>query len=78
MRLKRTQICMLDDNGAVVWRGWRDTQPEMIAARLADQADDYDGVWSATGSWSPRLFRALKARRLSPVVAMDARRAAQA
>ena len=31
---KRTAVCVIDDAGAVVWRGIVDTQPEMIAGAL--------------------------------------------
>jgi len=75
--LKRTQICVIDDGGTIVWRGWADTHPEMIAEKLAGLADTYAKVGLETGSLSPWLFHALSARGL-PVVVMDARRASDA
>lgn len=75
--LKRTQICVVDDDGRVAWRGWSDTQPEMIAAKLEDFAGALTRVGLETGSWSPWLYRGLKALGL-PAVVMDARRAADA
>lgn len=75
--LKRTQICVVGAGGEVVWRGWSDTHPEMIAEKLAPFAGCVDRVGLETGSLSPWLFHALKALGL-PVVCMDARRAADA
>jgi len=75
--LKRTQICVVDGVGAVVWRGWADTHPEMIAEKLAPFAGGLTLAGLETGSLTPWLFRSLKTLGL-PVVCMDARRAADA
>lgn len=75
--LKRTQICVVDDGGAIVWRGWSDTHPEMIAGKLAPFSGGMALAGLETGSLTPWLFRSLKALGL-PVVCMDARRAADA
>lgn len=75
--LKRTQICVVDDVGTIVWRGWSDTHPEAIAEKLKGLSDDYAKVGLETGSLSPWLYHGLKALGL-PVVVMDARRAADA
>ena len=32
---KRTSICVVNESGAIVWRGMVDTQPEMIADALS-------------------------------------------
>lgn len=75
--LKRTQICVVDEVGTVVWRGWSDTHPDMIAEKLAQFAGGLTLAGLETGSLTPWLFRSLKALGL-PVVCMDARRAADA
>ncbi len=75
--LERIQICVVDDGGAIIWRGWPDTQLEKIAAKPADFADYLVRADLETGSLGPWLHRGLKALGL-PVVCMDARRAADA
>lgn len=75
--LKRTQICVVDESGVVMWRSWADTHPEMIAQKLESLSDNYAKVGLETGSLSPWLYHGLKALGL-PVVVMDARRAADA
>lgn len=74
---KRTAICIVDDDGVVVWEGWADTHPEMIFRTLERWAADLALVGLETGSMTPWLARALKGFGL-PVVVMDARRAADA
>jgi transposase len=75
--LKRTAICVVDEDGGVVWRGGSDTHPEMIAQALKRWRGMLDRVGLETGSTTPWLARGLKALGL-PVVVMDARRAADA
>jgi len=75
--LKRTAICVVDEEGGVVWRGGSDTHPEMIAQALERWRGMLDRVGLETGSTTPWLARGLKTLGL-PVVVMDARRAADA
>jgi transposase len=32
--LKRTEVCVVDNEGRIFWRGIANTQPEIIAARI--------------------------------------------
>lgn len=75
--LKRTAICVPDDDGGSAWRGWADTHPEMIAAALDRWRPGIEKVGLETGSTTPWLARGLSNLDL-PVVVMDARRAAAA
>lgn len=75
--LKRTEICVLDGSGTVLWRGVADTHPEMIAGELARWGNELAKVGLETGSMTPWLARGLQAQGL-PVVVMDARRASDA
>ncbi len=75
--LKTTQICVVDEERRIVWRGSSDTQPGMIAERLERLGRSVTLVGLETGSLTPWLYHCLKAAGL-PVVCMDARRAADA
>ena len=75
--LKRTEICVVDASGRMLWRGVADTHPEMIAEKLGRWRDGLVRVGLETGSMTPWLARELAAEGL-PVVVMDARRAADA
>lgn len=75
--LKRTAICVVDEDGHVSWEGWSDTHPEMIFRALERWADDLELVGLESGSTTPWLARGLRGFGL-PVVVMDARRAADA
>lgn len=75
--LKTTQICIVDGDRKIVWRGSCDTQPTMIAEMLERRDLAFDLVGLETGSLTPWLFHGLKSAGL-PVVCMDARRAAEA
>lgn len=75
--LKRTAICVVGEEGVVVWRGRVDTQPEMIGSALGRWRGALERVGLETGSTTPWLARGLRAHGL-PVVVMDARRAADA
>lgn len=75
--LKRTEICVVDESGRMLWRGVADTHPEMIAETLSRWRDELVRVGLETGSMTPWLARGLLAQGL-PVVVMDARRAADA
>jgi transposase len=74
---KRTSICVIDDEGTLVWRGEVDTHPEMIVSAVSRWANDLALVGLETGSLTPWLARALGSAGL-PVVVMDARRASDA
>lgn len=75
--LKRTEVCVVDDEGKMLWRGVADTHPEMIAVKLDRWREEIVRVGLETGSATPWLARGLRALGL-PVVVMDARRAADA
>ncbi len=75
--LKQTAICVVDGDCGVVWRGCADTHPEMILSALDRWVGKIARLGLETGSITPWLARALKARGL-PVVVMDARRASDA
>jgi len=68
--LKRTEICVVDGSGSVVWRGRADTHPEMIADRLSRWRSGLVRVGLETGSTTPWLARGLSALGL-PVVVME-------
>lgn len=75
--LKRTAVCVVDEDCAVVWQGVADTHPEMIRSVLDRWVDRIALIGLETGSMAPWLARALKSIGL-PVVVMDARRVANA
>jgi transposase len=75
--LKRTAICLVDEDCQVVWQGWADSHPEMIGLALERWLGSIALVGLETGSLTPWLARALRADGL-PVVVMDARRASDA
>ena len=77
MSLKRTAVCIVDEQGCLVWEGWADTDPGMILRVLERWRGDLARVGLETGSMTPWLARSLKGFGL-PVVVMDARRAADA
>lgn len=72
--LKTTTICVVDRDQNVEWQGSTDTHPEMILHALERWIGSIERIGLETGSTSPWLARAFKARGL-PVVEMDARRA---
>ena len=75
--LKQTAICVVDGDCEVVWQGCADTHPEMILSALDRWVGEIARLGLETGSITPWLARALKARGL-PVIVMDARRASDA
>ena len=75
--LKTTAICVVDRDQNIVWQGSADTHPEMILNALDRWIGSIVRIGLETGSSSPWLARALKARNL-PVIVMDARGAAAA
>ncbi len=75
--LNLTSLCVLDEEGGVVWQGFADTHPEMIAKKLEPWLGSLILVGLETGSLTPWLYRALSFLGF-PMVCMDARRAADA
>lgn len=75
--LKRTAICVVDEDCLMVWQGWAESHPEMIVLALDRWVGGIERIGLETGSLTPWLARGLKALGL-PVVVMDARRAAAA
>jgi len=75
--LRTTQICVVDEERRIIWRGSSDTRPGMIIERLERLRLPIDLVGLETGSLTPWLYHSLK-QAAFPVVCMDARRAADA
>lgn len=65
---KASHICVVDDEGAIVWRGVCATDPEAIAGTLRRHAPDLSRVVLETGSLSTFIHHGL-AERAIPVVA---------
>ncbi|MEJ2378766.1 MAG: transposase [Pseudolabrys sp.] len=76
-RFKRAAVCVVDGSGRIVWRSVVDTHAQAIAVALRRWPDELEKVGLECGSMSPWLARGLAALG-SPVVGMDARRAADA
>ena len=60
--LKQTAICVVDGDCGVVWQGCADTPPEMILSALGRWVGKIARLGLETGSITPWLARALKAR----------------
>ena len=71
---KASHICVVDDEGAIVWRGVCATDPEAIAGTLRRHAPDLSRVVLETGSLSTFIHHGL-AERAIPVVCICARHA---
>ncbi len=72
--LETTSVCVLDETGAVVWRGKAASTPEAIAAAIRARAPHVARVGLETGplcTWHWHELRALG----MPVVCLDARHA---
>ena len=69
-----TSICVVDNAGAILWRGKTSSEPEVIAAALRLHAPDATRIGLETGALSNWLTRSLRGRGL-PVVCVDARHA---
>src|SRR6201987_2906556 len=67
-------ICVIDDAGAIIWRGKCSSDPDAIAATLCRHAPGAVRVGLETGQSSNWLMLSLR-RRGVPVVCMDARHA---
>lgn len=69
-----THVCVVDGDGAVVWRGVCATDPEAIAGTLRKRCPDAERVVLETGALSAFLHHGLTARGV-PVVCVCARHA---
>jgi transposase len=72
--LETTAICVIDDQGAVLWRGKCASTPDSIAAAVQTHAPAAIRVGLETGQLSNWLTLNLRRRRV-PVVCLDARHA---
>src|ERR1700760_683748 len=72
--LETTSICVVDDAGAIIWRGKCSSDPDTITATLRQHAPGAVRVGLETGQLSNWLPLSLRRRGL-PVVCMDARHA---
>lgn len=69
-----TSVCVIDEQGAVVWRGKCATDPDAIAAAIRQHAPRVVRAGLETGLLSNFLTRALRARHV-PALCLDARHA---
>src|ERR1700745_282541 len=72
--LETTSICVIDDAGAIIWRGKCSSDPDTITAIVRQHAPGTVRVGLETGQLSNWLTLSLRRRGL-PVVCMDARHA---
>src|SRR6202012_3469003 len=72
--LETTSICVVDDAGAIIWRGKCSSDPDTITATLRQHAPGAVRVGLETGQLSNWLTLSLR-RRGGPVICMDARHA---
>ena len=72
--LETTSICVIDDAGAIIWRGKCRSDPDTITAIVRQHAPGAARVGLETGQLSNWLTLSLR-RRGVPVVCMDARHA---
>jgi transposase len=72
--LETTSICVVDHNGAIVWRGKCSTEPEPIRETVRKHAPALVRVGLETGQLSNWLTRELRKPGL-PIVCLDARHA---
>lgn len=72
--LKETAVCVVGEDGGVVWRGSCASTPEAIAVTVGEHAPEVVRLGLETGTLSPWLARGLEALGL-PVVCLDARQA---
>ena len=69
-----TSVCVIDEQGAVVWRGKCATDPDVITGTIHRHAPRLVRAGLETGLLSNFLTRALRTRGV-PVVCLDARHA---
>src|SRR5205809_6405149 len=72
--LETTSICVIDDAGAIIWRGKCCSDPDTITAVVRQHAPGAVRVGLDTGPLSNWLTLSLR-RRGVPVICMDARHA---
>src|SRR5215469_15433860 len=72
--LELTSICVIDEQGAVVWRGKCATDPDGLSRIMRQHAPHLVRAGLETGLLSNFLTRALRARGV-PIVCVDARHA---
>jgi transposase len=72
--LETTSVCVLDETGAVLWRGNVASTPEAIAADLQAHAPEVQRIGLETGPLCTWHWHALRGMGL-PVVCLDARHA---
>lgn len=72
---KRSAVCIVYGDGAIVWRGFIDTHPQVIGDALAPFAGRLEKVGLESSSLSPWLYHELEGF-CFPVVCMVARRCA--
>src|SRR4051794_32883410 len=71
---KTTHICVVDEVGAIVWRGVCATDPQVLAETLSKRCRDVVRVVLETGSLSSYLYHGLIERGM-PAVCICARHA---
>jgi transposase len=71
---KSTHICVVDEDGAIAWRGVCATDPEVLAKTLGRHCPDAVRVVLETGALSPFLYHGLTERGV-PVICICARHA---
>lgn len=74
---EETAIHVIDETGAVVWRGKRASDPDVLTTTLRRYAPDLVRVGLETGPLTPWLYHTCKALGL-PIVCLDARHASAA
>ena len=72
--LEETSVCVVDESGAIVWRGKCRSTPDNIDATIVKHAASAVRIGLESGQLSTWLFHQLRARR-HPVVCIDARHA---
>src|SRR3954449_11208341 len=72
--LETTSVCVLDEAGAIVWRGKVGSTPEALADAVRARAPEVARIGLETGPLCTRHWHALRALGL-PVVCLDARHA---
>src|SRR5947209_17444603 len=75
--LETTSICVIDDAGAIIWRGKCSSDPDTSTAIVRQHAPGAGRVGLETGQLSNWLTRILR-RRGVPVICCDARHATPA
>ena len=72
--LELTSICVIDEQGAIIWRGKCATAPDVLTRTVRQHAPHLVRAGLETGLLSNFLTRALRARGV-PIVCIDARHA---